>query len=157
MTRRATVSRTATDGAERGIGTRSATPGARGFSLIELLIAVAIIGILAGIAYPSYGKFVTEARRTDAHLALLEQRQSFERCRTTRYSYAACTLGSSTSPEGHYTLSIATGRSASAFTLVATATGAQANDTACKTLTIDERERTLGFDADGNASSDCWN
>ena len=122
----------------------------KGFTLIELMIVVAIIGIIAGIGYPSYTEYVKKSRRADGHLALLNSVQSMERCKTTQFSYANCTLSGSlsTSPEGFYTLAIATGTTASSFTIEATAQNTQANDTGCVTLTINELgERT---------PAECW-
>ena len=117
---------------------------------------IAIIGILAAIAYPSYGDHVRKTRRSDAHVALLEQRQAFERCRALRYSYAGCTLSRTTSPENFYTLSLSPTPTANAFTIVAEATGAQTNDADCKKLTIDQRDQALAYDKDGASSGVCW-
>ena len=122
----------------------------KGFTLIEVLIVVAIIGILAAIAYPSYGSYVQKSRRSDAHLALLQEIQNLERCKSTAYSYAACTLMSSTSAEGHYTITLPT-KTATTYTVKATATGSQAADDDCEEMTIDHTgARTPA------AANKCW-
>ncbi|HAZ97968.1 MAG TPA: type IV pilin [Halomonas sp.] len=80
----------------------------QGFTLIEMLIAVAIIGIVAGIAYPSYTRYVERSLRTDAHAGLLQAASELERCYSRQYSYAGCAI-TTTSPDGNYTISVAAG------------------------------------------------
>ena len=60
----------------------------RGFTLIELMIVVVIVGILASVAYPSYREHVAKTRRADAQAALMELAQFMERRYTTLGSYS---------------------------------------------------------------------
>jgi len=118
----------------------------RGYTFIEIMIAVTIVGILAALALPSYGNHVRDARRADGHLALLQEAQTMERCRSTRWTYANCNLSSPTSPEGYYTISVVS--DATSYTLTATGANEQAQDTDCSPLTLDYL---------GNPSpEECW-
>ena len=65
----------------------------KGFTLIELMIAVAIVGILAGIAYPSYQDSVRKSRRADAKGALLGFANAMERYFTENNSYLGAGAG----------------------------------------------------------------
>lgn len=128
-----------------------------GFSLIELLIAVAIIGILAGVAYPSYTDFVTRSNRSEAQRELMRlaniEEQGFIDFRS--YTDDMTDLGMAADPyitdSGNYSISGAVTNAGKSFVLTATALGQQlANDTDCTTLTINE----LGTkDAE---STTCW-
>ena len=101
----------------------------RGFTLIELMITVAIVGILASIAYPSYQDSVMKSRRADAKGALLGLANTMERNFTTTNSY----VGVTPTNTDYYTITITA--TASSYTLSAAPVGAQVNDS-CGTLTL---------------------
>ncbi len=130
----------------------------KGMTLIELMVVVAIIGILAGIAYPSYQESVRKSRRAEAHTDLFGLQLAMEKARGNCATYAT-SIGTGgcaskqvayTANSSYYSLSIS-GATASAYTLTATATGNQASDTECKTITL-QRDGTQG----GTSGSACW-
>jgi len=111
---------------------------ARGFSLIELMITVAILAIIAMVAIPSYQENVIKSRRSDGQIALNLLAQRLERCQTQfgRYDAADCVINTPfSSPEGYYSLTIVA-RNANSYTLSAEPVGPQVRDTACATLTV---------------------
>lgn len=82
-----------------------------GFTLIELMIAVAIVAILASIAYPSYQRYVERARVTDGQARVMEIAGQMERCYSVNGNYGVCrtSLGYSSSvssENGHYNVSV---------------------------------------------------
>lgn len=122
-----------------------------GFTLIELMIVVAIIGILAAIAYPAYQDQVRKSKRSDGQVALLDMMAKQERYYTDNNTYTATLTnlgytvdadGNADSPEADYKLSAGTcasGTIAVCIELTATGQGDQVNDGSCGTLTINSR------------------
>ncbi|MES1938937.1 type IV pilus biogenesis protein PilE [Salinisphaera sp. T5B8] len=130
----------------------------KGFTLIELMITVAIVGILAAIAYPSYLDQVRQSRRADAQSALLQAANRQERYFTTQYTYADTLdkLGMPAVTENDaYTLNVR--GDANGFVITATAQNDQVNDD-CTSLTINERgEKTANGEGPNTAISQrCW-
>lgn len=124
----------------------------RGFTLIELMITVAIIGIIAAIAFPSYIQSVRKSHRADAQTRLTSIGQALERCYTQNFSYINCpyVTGASgvtqaptpgTTPAGFYTLTATA--TANTYTVTATAIGGQAKDTSCTPITLDNTGNKL--------------
>jgi type IV pilus assembly protein PilE len=122
------------------------TASSRGFTLIELMIVVAVIGILAAVAYPSYQDSVRKSRRADGQTALLQAVQVAERFFTRNNSYLGVDIAAA-SDEGHYDLTFE--GDANSFDITAAPAGAQASDR-CGELTINE------LNVKGGAVADCW-
>jgi len=131
----------------------------RGFTLIELMIAVAVVGLLSALAYPSYQQQVAKGRRADAKQALLELAQKMERFYTERGTYVGAALGNTglypnLSTGGYYDLTI-TAQTVDGFTVKATPRGAQAGDVCASFLYNQLGEQMVGSDASLSAVK-CW-
>ncbi len=110
-----------------------------GFTMMELLVCLAVIGILLGIAVPAYQEHLQRVRRVDAQTALVTLAQSLERFYTSRGTYTGATLPFDQSPreagKAFYRLGFASGPDESGYTLQAEPVGAMARD-ACGVLTL---------------------
>lgn len=143
------------------------TRAASGFTLIELVIAIAILAIIVGIAIPAYTAQVTKTHRTEGKSELMQVAQALERCYTRFSSYsdtANCPVaaalsggGSQLTENGHYLITAPT-LTATTYTLNAAPQGSQeTRDTWCSTFTLTHTGRK---DMTGDASWDaarCWN
>jgi type IV pilus assembly protein PilE len=118
-----------------------------GFTLIELMIVVMIVGVLMAIALPSYRDYVLRSHRTDAQSSLIDIAARQERFVAQRNTYTqeisannGLTMGRTTSAEGYYDLTVlpcAGGTIATCYVITATATGSQLADTECATINYD--------------------
>lgn len=103
----------------------------RGFTLIELLIVVAIIGVLASIAYPSYQDQVKKGRRASAQAIMQTIATKQEQYLLEARTYAATTAAlkvDTTEINAWYTMTIATVAAPPSYTITATAIGPQVSD-----------------------------
>lgn len=137
----------------------------RGFTLIELMIGVAVTGILSSVALPSFESQLQKSRRADVLVSTMTVQAAQERFRSNADAYGnLAEIGvPSTSAAKHYTLQIAA-NDADGFELLATAIGLQARDVACRHMKLTSTGMNLvyasGADATvanaAAANQKCW-
>jgi len=147
-----------------------ARPAARGFTLIEVMVTVAIVGILTAIAYPSYSGYIARSKRSDARAALLENAQYLE-ARFTSNGYYSSARDNNTAPTLPVTSVPRNGGSPSynltatvtntSYTLTASPTGSMTGDK-CKSYRIDQTGAQFLWDSNQRVSdtalvAECWN
>ncbi|MEP6502381.1 MAG: type IV pilin protein [Betaproteobacteria bacterium] len=144
---------------------RHSRHGPPGFTLIELMIALALLGILAAIALPTFFEQMARARRADAQAALLEDAGYMQRYYSAHNAYADTpppALPAATSPRGgaaSYRIDVAVpADDPTSFVLTATRTGAMRADR-CGDFTYDNlgrRDLVAGTAAAGLDAASCW-
>ena len=134
----------------------------RGFTLIELMIVVAIVAILATIAYPSFIGSVRKSRRAEAFDFITKIQQAQERWRANNSSYtdklAELNIASDKTPNGYYELTVEVPKdektAGSEYTITAQAIGSQAADTKCPKFSIKVTGGNLKYGPPGSEA--CW-
>ena len=124
-----------------------------GFTLIEIMITMVIIGILASMSWVAYDSYTTKNRRVEGVRALMEASSLMEKCYTNNNTYEDCFIPGA-SERGHYSLALSDDDDVG-YTLTATAQNAQASDDDCTTLVINH----LGVRSHTGDATDarrCW-
>jgi type IV pilus assembly protein PilE len=140
-------------------------PCSTGFTLIEMVVAVAIAAVLATVALPTLQRAIHKARRADALVALMQVQTAQARHRTNHRSYGSLAdlQLSDTSAEGRYQLSLAQ-VAPTGYTALAQAIGPQARDTECRhfRLTVDGVQLLMASGSDASTANppalnrSCW-
>ena len=145
-------------------------PRSAGFSLIELMVTVAVVAIIAAVALPSYRQYILRANRADATTALLRLAGNQERFYIQNNTYASedlmddappAGLGIDGTERGFYDLSMeaAAGGYTSGYTATATVAsgGDQHDDADCDKFTVNEQGLRTAEDSGGADNTDrCW-
>jgi len=144
-------------------------PNQKGVTLLELMIVIAIIGILAAIALPSYRDYVQRSRRADCEGALIGLSGAMERFFTTNNTYAGAAAGGAGTGAptifptqcptdggtATYNLTISSAGTTT-YTLQAAPINAQADD-ACGTLTLtNQNVKGISSAVTGMTAANCW-
>jgi len=137
----------------------------KGFTLIELMLVVCIVGIIAMLAVPSYSEHQRKARRSDAYAAIQQVEQAQQRYFQTQKVYASfadpyTNTAILPSPQGYYSLSVVANNATQSYEITATtvATKAQAGDTKCTSLTLAStgHKMSTGTLNDAGNGTACW-
>jgi type IV pilus assembly protein PilE len=126
----------------------------RAFTMIELLIAIAIVAILVALAVPSYRSFVIRANRVEGIDAVMAAMVCQERIYSRTNAYDAGQCGGLTS-NGLYQVTIATQNANQNVAITATPQGAQTGDS-CNALSLNEKGIKKANGATGDAAEKCW-
>ena len=136
-----------------------------GFTLIELMVTVAIVAIIASVALPGYSAFTRQANRTDATKTMQLASQSLERCYSRRFTYLGCNVNGTAmnngstmqTPNLYYTITF-TMPDAQDYTLTAVPVAApQTGDTQCAQFTLSSTgAQAAQNNLAANTTKTCW-
>ena len=132
-----------------------------GFSLLELMIAIGIIGLLAVIAIPAYMNYTRTTNRTDAIRTMTIDAQALERCYSQAFTYSGCTaapVGTANSAQGYYSVTIVIASPAASYTITAVPIAPpQLADDSCATFTLNSAGTQGATSSDNsNTTATCW-
>lgn len=144
----------------------------KGFSIIELMVTVSIIGLLTAIAYPSYMSTVQKNNRTEATIEMMDIAQRLQRCYSTygRFDdtnnkdqcavYEQLEEGDKkiiSRGSGYYEITL-TNPGITTYTLTAkpVSNKRQADDKKCTEFSLDQTGKKLAKDSYGNLAEKCW-
>ena len=130
-----------------------------GFTLIELMITIALLGIITAVAVPSYDRYKRKAYRMDA-ISYLTKAAAFEEnwmAEKGSYTNNKSKLGGDNTKADHYTIVATVTGGGSGFFITATAKGTQTSDTDCNVYSIDNVGRKLAKKSNTSDNSQkCW-
>lgn len=139
----------------------------KGLTLIEVIVTVAIVGILAGVAWPVYEETARRSKRHGGMKVLLLAQAHLDKCysKFRDYTNAGCNLPASiTNPPAaenihYYVANVAADfvRNAETYSLTITARDGQLNDTDCRTFTITNSGQRTSLDSTlADSTARCW-
>ncbi len=134
--------------------TMQSARGLKGFTLIELMVVIAVIGILAAIAWPNYQDYLIKSRRAQAQSDMLKIQLGLEKWRANNSTYTATLSDIGFTDSNDYYNYAVTGAlvsdppTGSVYVIRATAQGAQTADSGCTPLTLNQ--------SNSKGPAGCW-